>query len=372
VTAAAIGLGGALTAVSGPTAAAEWKYSSWTALTAPNNRLGTIPLIEDVKKETNGGFNIQNFMGGQLFDARSTLKGISEGIVDAGVIVPAFTAAELKHNAIVTDAPPLFTDGWASTGAANEILFHGNPEQMQDFLKLNTITLGVYSPGQSYLQCLDDIQSVDDLKGKKVAGVGSSTARWAAALGQARQQIGPGDLLPAMQRRQVDCTMSPLEFLFALSLKDVVRTVVEHPSGAFPAVHLMVVNKNSWNKLSGAEKQTLIKAMAPAVARVVNGYNNDEERARKEAAAEGAKFVELPALDPMWDKFVQSEKETIIGLAKDRGIAADVAERIIDEHLRLLEKWTAIMDRVGRTREGMEKALWEEVYSKIDLEKFGK
>ncbi|HEY4773826.1 MAG TPA: TRAP transporter substrate-binding protein DctP [Xanthobacteraceae bacterium] len=352
-----------------PPAAAQttWKYSSWTAPNAPNNRLGTVPLFDLLAKATNGTFTVQNFMGAQLFNNRTTLKGVADGLVDAGTIVPAFTPAELKHNAIITDAPALFTDGWASTGAANEALFFNCPECWGDFEQNKTITLGVYSPGQNYMQCVDDIRSAEDLRGRKVAGVSSMTARWAEVLGQARQQIGPGDLLPALQRRQVDCTMSPLEFLVALSLKDVVRTVVEHPLGAFPAVHLMIVNKGSWAKLSAEHKAALIKQMPPAIARVVAGYNDGEAHARREAMEKGAKFIKLPAIEAPWQKFVQSEENVLVDLAKARGVPESTTRRIVAEHVRLVQKWKGIMDKVGRTRDALATALWDEVFSKLKL-----
>jgi TRAP-type C4-dicarboxylate transport system substrate-binding protein len=281
--------------------------------------------------------------------------------------VPAFNPAELKHNAIITDAPALFTDGWAAAGAANEALFFGCPECSADFEKLKIISLGVYSPGQNYMQCVDEIKSLDDLRGKKVAGVSSMTARWAEVLGQARQQIGPGDLLPALQRRQVDCTMSPLEFLFALSLKDVVRTVVERPLGAFPAVHLMIVNRASWDKLSKENKKAVLDEMPDAIARVVAGYNEDDIRARNEAKGKGAKFIELPAIEQPWSKFVESERKVLVDLAKARGVSEEVTTRIVDEHLKLVAKWSKLLDKAGRTKEGFAKTLREEVFSKVKL-----
>lgn len=358
-----------LSALSVPAVAqsTSWKYTSWTAPTSPNNRLGTVPLIESLTKKTNGSFKVENFMGAQLFNNRTTLKGVSDGVADAGVIVPAFNPVELKHNSIITDAPALFTDGWASAGAANEALFFGCPECKSDFEKMNVVSLGIYSPGQNYLQCVDEVKTLEDLRGKKVAGVSSMTARWAEVLGQSRQQIGPGDLLPALQRRQVDCTMSPLEFLFALSLKDVVRTVVERPLGAFPAIHLMLVNQSSWDKLSKEHKQALLDEMPDAIARVVAGYNEDEVRARKEAMEKGAKFIKMPEMEKPWENFVDTERKVLVDLAKARGVPAEVTTRIVDEHLKLTAKWSKLLDKVGRTKESFAKALRDEVFSKVKL-----
>lgn len=361
----------AVPVLSGPAQSAEWKYSSWTPPAAINNAYGTIPLIKSVEARTNKGFSIQNFMGAQLFNNRTTLKGVGDGAADAGVIVPAFTARELKHATIIPDASVLFTDPWTSTPAANEALLRGlTPELMEDFRENGTVSLGVYGGGQDTMQCAVDVATLNDLRGLKMAGVSSSMARWAEQLGQARQQIGPGDLLPALQRRQVDCTTSPLEFLVALSLKDAVKTIIDKPLGAFPAIHLMVVNRKSWESLDPEYKKVLLEEMPKAIARIVAAYLNGETNARKLAAEKGIKIIKPDGLDKLWSDFIASERSKTIGeLAKARGVSEDVSKKVIDEHLKLVDKWTAIMDRVGRTEEGLAKAMWEEIYSKLDVAK---
>lgn len=348
----------------------NWKYTSWTPPSSINNVVGTIPMIQSIEKATNKGFTIQNFMGAQLFNSRTTLKGVADGVADAGVVVPSFTPQELKHAAIINDAVALFTDDWASSGAANEALFTNCPECLKDFHDNNTVTLGVYGGSQNRMQCTVDVSTVDDLRGLKVAGTTSMSARWADELGQVRQLISPGEILSALQRRQVDCTMNPLEFLFTLSLSDVVKTIVERPLGAFPAIHLMVVNRNSWKALDLEYKKLLIAEMPKAIARSAGAYATGNERAYKLAAEKGIKVVEFPILDEKWEKFVKLEREkNVIDLAAARGISAETTNKVLDAHLSLLPKWKKIMDTRGRNEEVLAKALWEEVFSKLDPDK---
>lgn len=366
----AVGLLAGLTITPVAAQKANWKYTSWTPPSSINNVAGTIPLIESVEKKTNKGFTIQNFMGAQLFNSRTTLKGVSDGVADAGVVVPSFTPQELKHAAIINDAVALFTDDWASSGAANEALFTNCPECLKDFHDNDTVTLGVYGGSQNRMQCVVDIATVDDLSGLKVAGTTSMSARWAAELGQVRQMISPGEILPALQRRQVDCTMNPLEFLYTLGLGEVVKTIVERPLGAFPAIHLMVVNRGSWKKLNPEYKKILIEEMPNAIARAAGAYATGHERALKLAAEKGIKVVEFPVLDEKWEKFVKLERSKhVIELAAARGISAEVTNKVLDAHLSLMPKWKKIMDTRGRNKEVLAEALWEEVFSKIDPDK---
>jgi TRAP-type C4-dicarboxylate transport system substrate-binding protein len=349
---------------------ANWKYTSWTPPSSINNVAGTIPMFESLEKRTKNQFKIQNFMGAQLFNNRTTLKGVSDGVADAGVVVPSFTPQELKHASIITDAVALFTDDWASSAAANEALFTACPECLKDFHDNNTVTLGVYGGTQNRMQCVVDVNTVEDLRGLKVAGTTSMSARWADELGQVRQMIGPGEILSALQRRQVDCTMNPLEFLFTLGLGEVVKTIVEHPLGAFPAIHLMVVNRNSWKALDPKFQKMIIEEMPKAIARSAAAYANGNEKAYKLAADKGIKIVKFPVLEEKWNKFVKLEREKhVIELAAARGLSAEVTNKVLEAHLSLLPKWKKIMDTRGRNEEVLAKAMWEEIFSKIDPDK---
>lgn len=350
--------------------AETWKYSSWTTPTAVNNAKGTVPLFEAIEQKTGKAFNFQNFMGAQLFNSRTTLKGVGDGVVDAGVVVPAFTPQELKHAAIITDAVALFTDEFVSVPAANEALFTTCTDCMADFKANGTISLGAYGGGNLRMQCAIDINSARDLRGLKAAGVSSMTARWAEVLGQSRQQIGPGDILAALQRRQVDCSMSAMEHLTTLSLKDVVKTIVDLPLGAFPAIHLMTINQKSWQRLSLEHKKLIAEETPKAIARATVTYAHGDDEGFKLAKERGIKVVKFPELEKTWADFVELEKsKTIIELAKPRGVSEEAARKVLDAHLALLPKWKGIMDRVGRNEQALAKAMWDEIYSKLDLDK---
>jgi TRAP-type transport system periplasmic protein len=346
---------------------ATWKYSSWTPPASVNNKDGTIPMFAEIDKRTNKSFAIQNFMGAQLFNNRTTLKGVTDGVVDAGVVVPAFTPQELKHAVVITDAVAMFTDEWISVPAANEALFTTCKECMADFKANGTISLGAYGGGNLRMQCAVPVNSADDLKGLKAAGVSSMTARWAAMLGQTRQQIGPGEILAAMQRRQVDCSMSALEHLLTLSLKDVVKTIVDHPLGAFPAIHLMVINQKSWQNLPMEFKKLVLEETPKAIARSTAAYATGEDQALAVAKERNIKVVKFPAYDKLWAEFVETERSrTIAELGKARGLPEETTNKVLKAHLDLMPKWKAIMDRAGRNQQALAKAMWDEIYSKLD------
>jgi hypothetical protein len=150
----------------------EFRYSSWTPPPAPNNRFGSVPYFEAVEKELKGTpdeIAIRNFMGAQLFNAFTTLAGVRDGAVDAGVTVPVYNAGELKAHITLGELQVLTRDGYSAAAASTETLLLNCPECIADYAKNNTLTLGVYASAPYYMMCNFEVKTAEDLKGKKSA-----------------------------------------------------------------------------------------------------------------------------------------------------------------------------------------------------------
>jgi TRAP-type C4-dicarboxylate transport system substrate-binding protein len=348
--------------------AVEWKYSSWTPPNAPNNRFGSIPFMENVTKATNGEVTFKNFMGSQLFNAMTTLQGIRDGVVDAGVTVPAFNAAELKYHTMIAEMQGFTRDGYSAAGAATETVLLNCPECMAEYDKNNTRMLGTYSSPTWYMQCAFEPKTVADLKGTKLGAAGTaSNARLAAAFGQTRITGGPGDYLQSMTNRAIDCVIGPKEWLKSISLKDAVKTVIDNQGvGHFVAISIMTVNKNSWAKLTDKQRAAFLAEMPRAIARTTHGYHAEEELGAKEGQAKGVKFVSLgQEFVEVWQRYLKTERGDVIEQGKKVGIAN--AEDLVSRYEKNIKKWEAIIDRVGKSEEALAKALQDEVFSKVKM-----
>ncbi len=366
-TAIAAALAAALVSFAATTSAKEFKYSSWTPPPAPNNRFGTVPMFQIIEKETKGSKNeltFKNFMGGQLFNAFTTLAGIRDGAVDGGITVPVFNAGELKAHVTFADMQALTRDGYSAAAAGTETLLLNCPECVADYAKFNALSLGVYASAPYYLTCAAEIKTMDDLKGKKSAEGNPMFARWSAELGMSRIQLPPSEYLQALQRGTVDCIFGPLDWLNAFSLKDVAKTValdVHH--GVFPAVSIMTVNKKSWTGLSADQRKIILKNMPSTIMRVVHGYYEDEKRGQDDAAAKGTKFIKLgPEYVKRWEAYKAKELTNAIEAAKKRGSTS--AEKIAKANAASLKKWEAIVDKLGRDPQKLAAELEKQVYTK--------
>lgn len=357
----------ALVSAAATVSAKEFKYSSWTPPPAPNNRFGTVPMFDQIEKETKGTPNeltFKNFMGGQLFNAFTTLAGVRDGAVDGGVTVPVFNAAEMKAHVTFADMQALTRDGYSAAAAGTETLLLNCPECLGDYAKFNAKSLGVYASAAYYLTCNFEVKSMDDLKGKKSAEGNPMFARWSAALGMSRIQLPPSEYLQALQRGTADCIFGPKDWLNAFSLKDVAKTVVEDVHhGVFPAVSMMTVNTKSWAGLSDGQRKVILKHMPSAIMRVVHGYYEDEKRGVDDAKAKGTKFISLgPNYAKTWESFKAKELENAIAAAKKRGSTS--AETIAKANLASLRKWEKIVDKIGRDPQKIAAEMEKQIYSK--------
>jgi TRAP-type transport system periplasmic protein len=346
----------------------EFKYSSWTPPPAPNNRFGTVPMFEAIEKELKGTpdeITIRNFMGAQLFNNRTTLAGVRDGAVDAGVTVPVFNPGELKAHVTLGELQAVTRDGYSAAAASTETLLLNCPECLEDYAKNNSLLLGVYASAPYYAQCNFEVKSINDFKGRKSAEGNPMFARFAARLGMSGVQMGPADYLQALQRGTAECIFGPLDWLNAFSLKDVVKTVVmDIHQGVVPAVSMMTTNKNSWAKLSDGQRKAFLKHMPDAIMRVVHGYYVDEKRGMDDAKAKGTQFVKLgPDYVKAWQDFKAGENQTVLEGAKKRGVKS--ADDIIKANLQNLAKWEKIVDGVGQDPNKIAAEMRSRIFEKV-------
>jgi TRAP-type C4-dicarboxylate transport system substrate-binding protein len=367
-TVVAAGLASVLVAGVAEAQVKEFKYSSWTPPPAPNNRFGSIPYFEAIEKELKGTkdeITFKNFMGAQLFNAFTTLAGVRDGVVDAGVTVPVYNAGELKAHVTLGELQAPTRDGYAVAAASTETLLLNCPECAEDYKRNKSFSLGVYSSAPYRMMCNFDVKSMDDLKGKKTAEGNPMFARFSATLSMGRIQMGPADYLQALQRGTADCVFGPEDWLNAFSLKDAVKTVISDVElGMVPAVSIMTINLSSWAKLSEKQREVFIKHYPDAIMRTVHGYYTDATRGANDAKAKGVKFVSIgDNFKKAWEDFRAKDPEAVIAGAKKRGVGS--AEQIVKANLDAIKKWEGIVGKTGRDPAKLAAEMRKEIYAKV-------
>jgi TRAP-type C4-dicarboxylate transport system substrate-binding protein len=132
-------------------------------------------------------------------------------------------------------------------------------DEMQKVMKEkhNAIILGSFTWPEQNFYCRGDINSVEDLKGKKIRVQGVSQADLVKGLGASAVTIAFGEVVPALEKGVVDCGITGTMPAYKAKWTEVTNTLFRLPVGFTAA--LWLANANAWNKLSPATQEFLKK-----------------------------------------------------------------------------------------------------------------
>jgi len=356
-------------AVTATVQAEEYVYGSWVGPNNPVLAKGIVPYFQAVEKDTGGSLKWKILAGGQLFGGPPTLAGIRDRIADAGgPVIPAFTRKELRAANVVYDLVNASESSVAMAGAVAETFHLDCPQCKQDFAKNNTLFIANYATTRFNILCRDPIKSLADAKGRKMRVVGA-LGRFIKSVGAVPVGGSPAAAVEALQRGSMDCIVGPIEWLQGFGLWDITKHVLDAPLAIQPTPSSMVINRDVWKKLSKAERAALIKQGPGLVVGVtVRGYMAEDLAVRAEAAKRGVTITEASAeVRKALAGHKVKEPKIIAESAKKEGVKDP--EAIIKAHLANVEKWEKIHAKIGDDPDAFAKALWDEVFSKLDPEK---
>lgn len=362
------GLAVSVSAFASTGSAKVYIYGSWNS---PKNVVivqGVEPYLKAVEKETGGSLKWKIIAGGQLFGGRANLAGIRDRIADAGgPIIPAFTRKALRAANVVYDLVNASESPVVMAGAVAETFHLNCPECKADFAKNNTLFLANYATARFNLLCRSPIKKATDVKGKRIRVVGA-LGRFLKALGAVPVGGSPPKAVQAIQRGNMDCMAGPISWLQSFGMWDITKHVLDAPFAIQATPSVMVINREVWKQFSRAEKVAMIKHAPRLTANTtINGYMAEDAMVRAQAPKKGITIVKARNVRPALEEHKAKELNVVPAIARKEGVKN--AERIVKAHLRNVAKWEKIHARIGDDVDKFAKALWDEVYSKLDPDK---
>ena len=349
--------------------AKEFVYGSWVSAKHGVNKAGLEPMFKAVEKETNGAVKWKLLAGGQVVRARSTLAGIRDRIVDAGLVIQVFTRKDLKINNVIFDMQAFGDDPVAVAGAATEIVMLNCPGCLKEYKKNKTVYLGGYGVTPFQVTCKENLTTIAQFKGKKIRAVGAGK-RWVKGMGAVPVAMPPTEAVTAMQRGAIDCVLASISWLRSYGYIDVVKTFVEFNTGMPRGICIFCMNRDSWDSLTDNQKRIMWKHMPGVSARAtIIGYVQEDAKVKKLAMAKGIKFVkggdDFKARKAAHTK---SERAAIPKSMKKLGVRNP--ERLINKFLEIYPRWLKLAGSINNDVDKFAAALQSEIYSKIDPTKW--
>jgi TRAP-type C4-dicarboxylate transport system substrate-binding protein len=211
--------------------------------------------------------------------------------------------------------------------------------------------------------CTNPIDSLADIKGKKVRVTGRSATRMVAALGMVAVNLTPAELAPALQGKQINCALGYKAWLIDYSLLDTIKSVVDISLGTYSGLGLVTMNRRSFDSLSPADRKALIDLHPQYILKGVEMYVQQDKEAVEKGGARGVKFVKASAdfVDAL-EKFRGSDIPNVVSDLKSQGVQD--AEKLTQRHMAMIDKWNKLVKAEGSTPAGYIGLLQREIYAK--------
>jgi TRAP-type C4-dicarboxylate transport system substrate-binding protein len=231
---------------------------------------------EEVKKRTNGTVEITLYPAGTLTKADQCYDGVVNGISDIGMSCFAYTRGRFPLLEGL-DLPLGYPTGLAATQIATAMAQEFAPAELED-VKL----MYIHAHGPGILASKKPVQKLEDMTGLKVRATGLS-AKIVQTLGATPVAMSQPETYEALQKGVVDATLCPVETLKGWKQGEVINSVTDSSVIGYTTAMFVVMNKNSWAKLSGDQQKIITDVNAEWV--------DKHGQAWDEADAEGMAFI---------------------------------------------------------------------------------
>jgi TRAP-type C4-dicarboxylate transport system substrate-binding protein len=322
-----------------------------------------------IEEETKGAVKWKAIAGAQIADCKATFQAVKDDLMQGGLAIPTYVPNLLPSNAMVYSTVILGDDVVAAAGAGSETLLLNCPSCLEEYKKLNAIPLSPYPGAASVFACTKPVKTVEDLKGKRVRATGAAVDLVKLA-GATPVSVTLPDTVSILQRGGIDCTYGVPEWLKTYSLGEFAKYVVDYPLGVLSPVVAFLMRRDTFHKLTPAQKVAHLKAAAriAAVHSIGNFVVKNEESYKYAVEKMGVQKIAVGKdFDELMAKYKAGERARNVSVAKGFGVKDP--EAILDAHARNVEKWQKLSKDIGRDPAKLEAALWREVYSKLDPEK---
>jgi TRAP-type mannitol/chloroaromatic compound transport system substrate-binding protein len=300
------GVGLTAAAVTSPAIAQSMPQINWRLTSSFPKALDTIYgtagiFAKAIADATDGRFQIQTFAGGEIVPPLAALDAVQSGAVECAQTPTYFYYGKDPTLAIGTGLP-----FGLNSRLQHAWWFHGGGAELvnQAVAKFNCISFPMGNSGcQMGGWFRREINTVEDLKGLKfrIGGIGGQVL---ARLGVVPQQIGGGDVYPALERGTIDAA----EFVGPyddekLGLQKVAKYYYYPGFWEGGAMLHLVVNQEQWTKLPKHYQAIVRHAAEFANNWMLAKYDAVNAPALRRLIANGTvlKAFPLPVMDAAWD-----------------------------------------------------------------------
>lgn len=345
--------------------------STYLNPTTPLGKGGYVLWPEAVEKASNGEITFQVHHSASLLPFRAHLQGIADGVAQVGQIAGTYTPSMIPLQQVLADLAFANPDPFVIAFASTEMNMT-NPRLLEEWSRNNVVYGGGYSTPPYMLICRDIVETLDDIRGKKVRTPGSAWDRVITDLGAVPINVPSSEMFTGLDSGNLDCAANGADTLKTFSLWDVSESLNTIKLGLYFSGWLWGYNQDFWAGLRPDQRRLLFDEMAAHIVKTEILYHELEREAIDEAPAHGVQVIGPPdELQAAVDAFAEQDLAAVEAAARETHKVENPHD-LIDEFNQLVGKWTELLDGVPRTDEATMTALVKsEIYNKIDETTYG-
>jgi TRAP-type transport system periplasmic protein len=296
------------------------------------NTVVSTEWAKEIEKRTNGRVQITMFPGGTLTPADKCYDGVVKGISDIGFSVLAYTRGKFPLTE-VSDLPLGIKTGLVASKVINDYYKKFKPKELDE---VKIMYLHGHGPGIIHTKRLQEVKTLEDLKGMKIRCTGMA-AKIAAALGATPVAMPMGETYDALSRGVVDGSMAPYEALQGWKWGEVVRFTTEDFGSSYSTGMFVVMNKGKWNALPPDIQQIIEKVNEEYIEKQGKLWDEIDKAGRDYTIKLGNKIIPLSQEeDWKWQKAVKPLLDEYKKNMKDKGLPG---EEVLSFYLETIYKY---------------------------------
>jgi TRAP-type C4-dicarboxylate transport system substrate-binding protein len=291
------------------------KFSTWHPPASREVRTVWTPMLEELKKRSNGRITYTLFAGGALGSGPEHFDIVKNGLSDMGYFTATWTPGRFPLSDVLSLAT--WTDGKdVATEIGNKMhdkVLHKEFEGVK-VLELNGCI-------QSFVWSKRPVRTMEDMKGLKLRSPGGHQTNYIKALGAEPVFMPLGDVYLALETGTIDGVVTCSPLVLAFKLHEVVKHGVVATFGC--VTEGVVMNQKSWERTPDDLKPIIQEVVGNPFA-VTHGLNRDVYKTMiQEIQDKGVTLYELPAAEQArWsEKFQEETRKWVQGL-EAKGLAA--------------------------------------------------
>lgn len=247
----------------------------------------TAQKFVDFLAEADPNLAVEIYPGESLVKGRDALQATSRGTVDLYSVYVGYISGSVDLLKVFTIPFPddSYTDAESMQFANDERVLEVLDEALD---KNNVKLLGfINSTGQTTAFLKDKLESLDDLKGLKIRGVGGYSDPALQELGASIVFMSAAEQFIQLETGGVDGVVTTDASYVAQDLARVAPAMLT--GSVLRGPYALIMNKRAWTRLSDSEKAAVEKALTKTVAWSNENFAEEAERLAK-AVNEGVQY----------------------------------------------------------------------------------